>query len=151
MTDLHATAAQLICDVDSGHLLAATRLLRDLRRDELTDLTLIIAAQATPDTTMQRRSHGIDNIITAAVTTAAATHGVTPADIAGPSRHRNVTQARQIACWIAHDVGATYSAIGAVINRDHTTVMHGCRRVENSHALLAMARVIRDGAQQGAA
>lgn len=152
MTDLHATAAQLIVDVHDGHLLAATRLLRDLNRDQLADLALVMAAQGRPDTTMRQQPHGAQHAINLAINAAAAMHGCTPAQIVGPSRDSHTTQARQIAAWIAYDSGAaTYSAIGRVLNRDHTTVMHAVRKVQNSHALLAMARTIRDGTRTGAA
>lgn len=146
MTDLHATAAELIVEVHDGRLLAATKHLRDLNREQLADLVLVLAAQGRPDDTMRRQHHGADHAITLAVNGAAAMHGVTTAQIVGPSRDSHVTQARQLACWIAYDSGAaTYSAIGKALNRDHTTVMHAVRKVQNSHALLAMARTIRDG------
>ena len=148
MTDLHATAAQLIVDVHDGHLLAATRQLRDLTRDQLADLVLVMAAQGRPDDTMRPQPHGAQHAIDLAVNATAAMHGCLPSEIAGQSRASHVTQARQIACWIAYDSGAaTYSAIGRALNRDHTTVMYAVRKVENSHALLAMARTIRDGAR----
>ena len=146
MTDLHATAAQLIVDVHDGHLLAATRQLRDLTRDQLADLVLVLAAQGRPDDTMRRQHHGAEHAIMLAVNSVAACYGLAPSAIVGASRAKDATTARQVAAWIAYDSGAaTYSAIGRVLNRDHTTVMYAVRKVQNSHALLAMARTIRDG------
>lgn len=145
MTDLHATAAQLIIDVHDGDILAAGRHLRGLMPFELADLALILAKQAHPDAQLIPQFYGADHAIIQAVKNVALSYGYATEDLTGTTRNQGPTQARQVACWIAHDAGAGFSAIGRVINRDHTTVMHAVRKVQNSHALLAMARTIRDG------
>jgi chromosomal replication initiator protein len=43
----------------------------------------------------------------------------------GPSRRRNIVWPRQVAMYIAREVGLSYPRIGAFFgDRDHTTVMH---------------------------
>ena len=49
----------------------------------------------------------------------------------GSSRSRNVVWPRQVAMYIARKAGFSFPAIGAYFGgRDHTTVMHGCSKVE---------------------
>ena len=66
--------------------------------------------------------------------------GVRPKDLIGRGRTRALTRARQLAMHILHEIhpGISLHAIGYLLDRDHTTVLYGCRRAE---ALLA-----RDGA-----
>jgi chromosomal replication initiation ATPase DnaA len=59
-------------------------------------------------------------------------HGLTPADLAGPSRSRQVAQARAMAMYVARRLtGKSLQAIGVAFGgRDHTTVLHGIRATE---------------------
>lgn len=53
-----------------------------------------------------------------------------------PGRGREVSEARQVACYLLRrDYGLTYSEIGGHLQRDHSTVMHGVERITT--ALLA--------------
>ncbi|UXN73395.1 hypothetical protein N8D56_21350 [Devosia sp. A8/3-2] len=55
-------------------------------------------------------------------------HGVTPADILGPSHKREFVAARQEAmCRAYTDLGMSTLAIGRRFRRDHTTVLHSIR------------------------
>ena len=70
--------------------------------------------------------------------------GVTVADIKGNSRFRDVSQARHVAGWLLRESGHTLMEVGALLGgKDHTTVMHGCKRVEADEELMAHALVIR--------
>ena len=52
--------------------------------------------------------------------------GVTMDDMRGKSRQRPVVEARQALMWLLHHrAGLTYGAIGRLLSRDHTTVIHG--------------------------
>ena len=66
--------------------------------------------------------------------------GVRPKDLIGRGQTRPLTRARQLAMHLLHEIhpGVSLHAIGYLLDRDHTTVLYGCRRAE---ALLA-----RDGA-----
>lgn len=57
--------------------------------------------------------------------------GVTPKQILGSSRKRNIVRARQLAMWGARQHGVSFPEIGRFFNRDHTTVIHGVKMVEN--------------------
>jgi chromosomal replication initiation ATPase DnaA len=59
----------------------------------------------------------------------AAVHELTPGDITGRSRVRKIVRARQRFCLLARDdLGLSLCEIGRRLQRDHTTVLHSCRR-----------------------
>jgi chromosomal replication initiator protein len=59
--------------------------------------------------------------------------GVTLADLRGKSRQQTVAEARGLAMYVARQItGASYAEIGRQFgNRDHTTVLHACRKFDN--------------------
>jgi chromosomal replication initiation ATPase DnaA len=57
-----------------------------------------------------------------------------------PSRHRDVCSARWIAAWLLHRRRWTSVKIGRLLGLDHSTVLHGLRRVARSDELLLVAR-----------
>lgn len=69
--------------------------------------------------------------------TATATYlGVDGDDILGRSLTHEHVNARHIAMWIMREGGETYSHIGRELGVDHSTVIHGVRRVNKTEALL---------------
>lgn len=57
---------------------------------------------------------------------------ITPSDIRGHQRNRHFVEAR----WVCAEVlrsqnGLSYPAIGRLLNRDHTTIMHACQSVQH--------------------
>ena len=58
-------------------------------------------------------------------------YNVTPEDLKGPRRNREVSVPRQIAMYLCREMTAcSMSRIGdAIGKRDHTTVLHGCDKV----------------------
>ena len=57
--------------------------------------------------------------------------GVTVEEAKGPVRFAEIVRARQIYCYFAREMGFTFSKVASVINRDHATVIYGCKVVEN--------------------
>jgi chromosomal replication initiator protein len=57
---------------------------------------------------------------------------VSEAELLGPSRLRGVRTARQVAMYVARELtGMSYPRLAAAFGgRDHTTVLHACRKVE---------------------
>lgn len=53
-------------------------------------------------------------------------------DILGSSRQKDISLARQIIFWLyKNDLDLSYPVIGKMLgDRDHSTVMHGCRKIE---------------------
>lgn len=59
---------------------------------------------------------------------AARLHGTTIGEIMGASRLKNVVAARHAVFVALRAAGWSYPAIGAVMGRDHTTVMAGVKK-----------------------
>lgn len=57
--------------------------------------------------------------------------GVTIEEAKGEIRDSEIVRARQIYCYMAKSLGYTYKKIGAIINRDHATVIYACKVVSN--------------------
>lgn len=52
---------------------------------------------------------------------------------------RQVSEARSVAMWLLRQHGMTYPAIGAQLDRDHSTVMYGVAKVDESERLRGIA------------
>jgi chromosomal replication initiator protein len=77
----------------------------------------------------------------------AAALGVTEADLLGASRLRRVLRSRQVAMYLARELtGLSLPRLGAAFGgRDHTTVLHACRKVEEEMASdAALAKQVSD-------
>lgn len=76
----------------------------------------------------ERRGPSLRRVIGAT----ARRHGLTPADLTGPARCRQVSLARGMAMYIARRLTPdSLQSIGAAFGgRDHTTVLHGIRVTE---------------------
>jgi chromosomal replication initiator protein len=59
--------------------------------------------------------------------------GVTLSDLRGKSRQQTIAEARGLAMYVARQLtGASYAEIGRQFgNRDHTTVLHACRKFDD--------------------
>jgi chromosomal replication initiation ATPase DnaA len=74
------------------------------------------------------------------LTLAASLFHVPPSRLLQPGRHRDICSARWIAAWLLHRRRWTTVKIGSYLRLDHSTVLHGLRRVANSDDLLLLAR-----------
>lgn len=61
-------------------------------------------------------------------------YGIEPSDIAGPRRHARLVIPRSIAMQLAREHGLSLPQIGRAFNRDHTTVLHACRKIAKLEA-----------------
>ena len=78
---------------------------------------------------------GVPRLATILLATSQVT-GVSMAELKGTSRLRNICGARQIYFWIArHYTPASFPQIGHSLGKDHTTVVHGVRKI--THRLFA--------------
>jgi chromosomal replication initiator protein len=65
----------------------------------------------------------------------AAAFSLSEKELLGASRLRGVLRPRQIAMYLARELtGLSLPRIGAAFDRDHTTVLHACRKVEGEIA-----------------
>lgn len=61
----------------------------------------------------------------------AAAFGITQKELLGASRLRRVLTPRQVAMFLARELcGLSLPRLGAAFGRDHTTILHACRKVE---------------------
>lgn len=61
----------------------------------------------------------------------AARAGHRPSDLISERRNMPITRARQIAMWrMREETNKTCAAIGRLLNKDHTTVLHAWKRVD---------------------
>ncbi len=78
-----------------------------------------------------------------------AEFGVTADQLVSATRTGAVAQARQVAMYLLRaDGGLTYATIARELARDHSTVIHGCNRIqhaiaENDEALLSALSAVR--------
>ncbi|HEY8286113.1 MAG TPA: DnaA/Hda family protein [Chloroflexota bacterium] len=62
-----------------------------------------------------------------------AEFGVSKDDLLSKKREATISQARQITMYLLReDAGLTVARIGRELERDHSTVLHGCKRIESS-------------------
>lgn len=60
-------------------------------------------------------------------------YGVRPSYITGPRRYRTLIEPRHVAMFLCRDLTeASYPEIGRAFHRDHTTVINGERRIEQT-------------------
>jgi len=61
----------------------------------------------------------------------AAAYGISQKELLGASRLRRILLPRQVAMLLAREVcGLSLPRLGAAFGRDHTTILHACRKVE---------------------
>lgn len=95
------------------------------------EVTVEIAAKLLKDTLGPEKqlNVSIDDIIKAV----ANHYNLSFADVKGKKRTKNIMMPRQIAMYIAREM-TEYSTteLGAEFNKDHTTVMHACQKIEEA-------------------
>lgn len=68
-------------------------------------------------------------VVLRTVIDSAREYEVSAQDILGESRTRSIAQARQVVFYRLHTSGFSLSQIGRLLQRDHSTVLHGVRKV----------------------
>ena len=111
------TVADILTTLDVPQLHALAIVLADLSRP--------------PASEDEHLGHAID--------LAARVFRVPPAAITGPSRNRELVDARAVVCYAGRLLGGSYSGIGRHLGRDHSTVMHACGRVGETPRLRRIA------------
>jgi hypothetical protein len=58
-------------------------------------------------------------------------YGLTIADLRDPSHVPTLVRPRQVFCYVCrHIAKQSYPRIGRLINRDHSTIVHACNKIE---------------------
>ena len=109
----------------------------------------IVVEQATP---VPQTVSDYAALTAATLDEVAATFPVTAAEILAPMGGRQIAEARHVTMWLLRQHGMTYPAIGAQLGRDHSTVMYGVAKVDESERLRGIAVGIQQWtASEGAA
>lgn len=83
---------------------------------------------------------------------AAATFDTTYDEVVSDTRTRNVVNARHAAAWLMRRASRSYPEIAAALKqKDHTSAMHGAKRIDKDAELLAVATKIHREMTQGEA
>lgn len=71
----------------------------------------------------------------AVVALVGAEYGFSIEELRSKDRHRTITEARKVAYWLLRQTKRfSYPEIGIVLNRDHTSAMHGFQDMEKKRA-----------------
>ncbi len=86
-----------------------------------------------PTTTVRRRSLLPEDILDAV----ASYYQLRPAQLAGQGRDKRLAHARQVAMFLLREDGQRpLTEVGRILGkRDHTTVMYGCKKIEDARVL----------------
>lgn len=150
--DMAPHAARLVCGVlerDADETHAA---LDGLTITQLHALAVLLAASVDPE---QPLGH-TENLPTyfgtiARITATTAWHtGINATEIYGRSRDRDITDARQIVCWVAAAQGLRSVQIGRALHRDHSTILNATAKITANPALSKVARRVLKDIKKGA-
>lgn len=149
----YTTACEVVCATHDRDPAALQEALRTLSRSQLRTLAVTLAAMVPPDSRTpaataeaHARQLGLlgdgDAPGTPLVAEYVAEQFDLPVEeICGGGRRG--FQARQVLCWVAHTCeGMSYSEIGRLVQRDHTTVMYAVEKVNRTPALRVRAALV---------
>jgi chromosomal replication initiation ATPase DnaA len=74
----------------------------------------------------------------------AAGFDVTSSEIVSESRRQQLNDPRRVIAWLFREHGLSYPEIGRLMNRHHTTIMHGLSELQTDPELLAVAETFLD-------
>jgi hypothetical protein len=127
----------------SGMSATAIRRALGLSEREAVACGLVVPASARPASSRHGAGEAAGASMMDVVAAVARAGGLRPKDLIGRGRTRALSRARQLAMYLLHEIhpGVSLHAIGYLLDRDHTTVLYGCRRAE---ALLARGGAFRE-------
>jgi chromosomal replication initiator protein len=92
-------------------------------------LNMTLVENVTKDVIRSERTYTPERI----VEKTAEFYSVTPEDILGKGKTKNIAAARQMTTYLIRKLTTlTLEEIGGVMNRDHTTILHSIRKIEES-------------------
>ena len=71
-----------------------------------------------------------DQVIKQAIDEVCEDYNITYEQIISPTRLRIISLPRQVAMYKLHQLGYSLMEIGKIFNKDHTTVIHAVRKIE---------------------
>ena len=112
----------------------------ELERSGILDMTLV--ENITKEVIRSERSYTPEYI----VEKTAAFYNLSPEDILGKGKTKSIAAARQMATYLMRKLTTlTLEEIGGVLNRDHSTILHSIRKIEESvNTDAALSDTVRD-------
>lgn len=144
--DVRPIAARLACDVADRDLADCRALLADLSHEDLIAVAIVLASSVDPDKPLgvvESHEMTVRRIVRATV----ARSSVTVEDVLSGARGRPIADARQIVAWVAAAQGLSSVAIGRVLGRDHSTILHSILRVTSTPAMHRRAQGVLEAVQ----
>lgn len=90
-----------------------------------------IATEITREETADARlSQRVTVLSEQALAVAANLYGVNVNQILSESSEERCAKARQAVCWLLRARELSFPVIGRIVDRDHTTVMYACKRID---------------------
>jgi chromosomal replication initiation ATPase DnaA len=86
-----------------------------------------------------------------AFATVARRFAVTYDELTGRDRHQRITNARQVLAWILRQYGLSFPEIGALLQRDHTTIQYAVAKIERERGADEQVRRALDALKDGVA
>jgi chromosomal replication initiation ATPase DnaA len=133
-------AAALAVAVDEEDAVAIAELITTLSRQQINALAVVLAAHVDPDKPLIRAS--VVGVTKKAARLSADAFSVDLVQVMGQSRRLEFIDARVVTYYAANLAGESYSQIGRIMQRDHSTVMSGCARVQQNGRLRRVAEQI---------
>ena len=106
------------------------------------DLDMVLVENITKEVIRSERSYTPEYI----VEKTASFYDLSPEDILGKGKTKNIAAARQMATYLMRKLTTlTLEEIGGVLNRDHSTILHSIRKIEESvNTDAALSDTVRD-------
>ena len=106
------------------------------------DLDMVLVENITKEVIRSERSYTPEYI----VEKTASFYDLSPEDILGKGKTKNIAAARQMATYLMRKLTTlTLEEIGSVLNRDHSTILHSIRKIEESvNTDAALSDTVRD-------
>lgn len=114
------------------------------RLAQLLALQARIAAEIAAELALIERLTGVtaDDLAAPELVEVAARMGVRAEQLLAADRRTDATRRRHVAAWLLTDLGLSSTRVGALLHRDHTTVLHSLRVVESDPELYANATAL---------
>lgn len=140
---LMPVAAELSCAVTDYDPVAVAEILTSLDTEKLYALATLLAAHVDVDYPLDAQRE-VKRIRRIAVAGASRSLSVPEHKILSRAQDRQSARARSVAMAVAHRAGVPVVAVGRMFDRDHSTVKHALKSVDNDQVLSAMADHIGD-------
>lgn len=135
-------AASLVCAVKDNDQAECHDVLLRCSTDDLYALCVVLAASVRDDDRLMAQWKPIRLAFANIVDVVCEVLEIDVEEFTSARRTKMQTRARHIAAWVAASLGYSYSELGRLMHRDHSTVIHSVGVVTSDRGLLAVAEQV---------